>query len=565
MADTQKGLDLSRRESRPKGRNFLLAIAIDEYVHCSRLNNAVADVSAFISLMERRYHFEADCITFIRNAEATKKRIELELLKLIRVVTPQDNLLIYFSGHGRYDPLFGGNWVPVDAGVSEEDWPDYLSNDLIKGYLNRIPSFHTFLIADSCFSGSLFIDKNREKFTGDRRETEASRWGLTSGKREVVSDGPPGHHSPFAAALLDVLEKAEQPPSVMYICHMVLEKVQANEMQTPMGSPLAVKGHQGGQFVFHFRADENTDWAEMKGDPEGCRQYLALYPEGKYRREAEGLLAKTAELKAWEQAVSAKTVYALLDFEEQFPESPQVVSGEVGRLIADLDEVALWSDATQSNTVSAYREYLRRTTLNKFKAEAEAAIEGFRRPKIENRPPQAPRPFLKSEKPAEKNPETSPSPPLVTADKKQAPKADGKMNQPDGSGFPMRWILAGAFGLAVILFWLFWRPDAGPKLPTEQEAFDTSDSLGTIPAYKNFLDQFPDGAYRHKAAAELNKKEQELSRLLNNADVIIHQLNEPGSACPVLDSALMLDPENAKTKALIAELKKHRIECPDPD
>lgn len=250
MADTQKGLDLSRRESRPKGRNFLLAIAIDEYVHCSRLNNAVADVSAFISLMERRYHFEADCITFIRNAEATKKRIELELLKLIRVVTPQDNLLIYFSGHGRYDPLFGGNWVPVDAGVSEEDWPDYLSNDLIKGYLNRIPSFHTFLIADSCFSGSLFIDKNREKFTGDRRETEASRWGLTSGKREVVSDGPPGHHSPFAAALLDVLEKAEQPPSVMYICHMVLEKVQANEMQTPMGSPRPSKGIRAGSLFF---------------------------------------------------------------------------------------------------------------------------------------------------------------------------------------------------------------------------------------------------------------------------------------------------------------------------
>ena len=77
-----------------------------------------------------------------------------KFLKLIKLVKPQDNLVIYFSGHGRHDEHFGGNWVPVEAGIAEEDWPDYLSNDQIKGYLSRINSRHTFLIADSCFSGA---------------------------------------------------------------------------------------------------------------------------------------------------------------------------------------------------------------------------------------------------------------------------------------------------------------------------------------------------------------------------------------------------------------------------
>lgn len=159
----------------PKGRNYLLAIAIDDYRHCSPLNNAVLDVETFIALMKSRYRFEDPDITLIKNEQATKKRIERAFIKLTETIQPEDNLVVYFSGHGRYHPYLGGYWVPVEAGAGDDDWPDYLSNDLIRSYLNGIRSFHIFLIADSCFSGALFIDKSKEKFTGDRRETEPSR------------------------------------------------------------------------------------------------------------------------------------------------------------------------------------------------------------------------------------------------------------------------------------------------------------------------------------------------------------------------------------------------------
>ena len=366
---------LSSPASPPRGTNYLLAIAINDYQHCTKLNNAVLDAEVFIEVMTSRYNFEAVNVTFIKDTEATKRRIEQEFFRLIKTITPQDNLIVYFSGHGRHDEHFGGNWVPVDAGTTDDDWPDYLSNDTIKSYLSKIKSFHTFLIADSCFSGSLFIDKSKEKFSGDRRDTEPSRWGLTSGKKEIVSDGRPGTHSPFATALLDVLRKADQPPGVMRICDLVLEKVAANAQQTPMGSPLQVQGHQGGQLVFYFREDEESEWLQLSSSAEGCRTYLTKYPEGKYRSLAEEIVAKYQYNKAWQQAKIAGTKYALLDFERDFPNSSPVLSGELHRQLVYIEEEELWAEACQFNTVSAYRMYLTRSVLKNHTAEASAAIK----------------------------------------------------------------------------------------------------------------------------------------------------------------------------------------------
>jgi formylglycine-generating enzyme len=321
--------------SPPQGSNYLLAIAINDYLHCSKLNNAVRDAEAFIELMTTRYHFDPKHVTFIKDTEATKRRIEQEFFRLIKAITPQDNLIVYFSGHGRHDEHFGGNWVPVDAGTTDDDWPDYLSNDTIKSYLSKIKSMHTFLIADSCFSGSLFIDKSKEKFSGDRRDTEPSRWGLTSGKKEIVSDGRPGHHSPFATALLDVLRRADQPPGVMRICDLVLEKVVANAEQTPMGSPLQVPGHQGGQMVLYFREDEEADWqaAQQANTRQAYSNFYRQYPHGQYADEALAQLESVEEKEIWEQVPKNREA-ALLRFMRENPTSPYLADAQ--RLIDQL-------------------------------------------------------------------------------------------------------------------------------------------------------------------------------------------------------------------------------------
>ena len=83
----------------PRGKNHLLAIAINAYTHCTPLNNAVYDVEAFIQVLRKRYHFGENHITFLKDAEANKKNIERAFDRLIDRIEPADNLIVYFSGH----------------------------------------------------------------------------------------------------------------------------------------------------------------------------------------------------------------------------------------------------------------------------------------------------------------------------------------------------------------------------------------------------------------------------------------------------------------------------------
>ncbi|AEE54575.1 SUMF1/EgtB/PvdO family nonheme iron enzyme [Haliscomenobacter hydrossis] len=325
----------SSNAASPLGTNYLLAIAINEYQHCSKLSNAVKDVEAFIEVMTTRYQLEPQHVTFIKDTEATKKRIESALDDLIDLIEPQDNLIVYFSGHGRHHERRGGFWVPVEAGQGDKDWPDYLSNVLIKDYLSKIKSFHTFLIADSCFSGSLFIDRSMEKFSGERRDNDPSRWGLTSGKKEIVSDGRPGHHSPFAAALLGILKKADKPLGVVSLCDQVMEIVTANEHQTPMFSPLKVEGHQYGQYVFYFREDEAADWqTTLQADTrQAYSNFYRKYPHSNYADEALAKLELIEEKQIWDQVPKNREA-ALLRFTRENSASPYVA--EAQRLIDQL-------------------------------------------------------------------------------------------------------------------------------------------------------------------------------------------------------------------------------------
>ena len=96
MTEPGKGLEREKdqKNQSPQGKNYLLAIAINDYQHCSKLNNAVRDAEALIKLLTTRYLFDSEHVTFIKDAEATEKRIERAFDKLIDVVTEQDKLVV---------------------------------------------------------------------------------------------------------------------------------------------------------------------------------------------------------------------------------------------------------------------------------------------------------------------------------------------------------------------------------------------------------------------------------------------------------------------------------------
>jgi len=236
-----------------KGKNYLLAIAIDNYKHVSKLNNSVRDTDAVVQLLTTRYQFDAPNIVRLYNAEANEKEIYRELKRLALTLTNEDNLVIYFAGHGVFDNVTKeGFWLPVNAEQDEEG--DYIGNDKIIRYIKAIKARHIFLMADACFSGSL-LTETRSSLT-ERLEEKASRWVLTSGRNEVVSDGKSGKNSPFAASVLEILggKKTESvlvSDIVQYVKKQTAKRTSTK--QVPIGGALFIPQDKGGEFVFHPR------------------------------------------------------------------------------------------------------------------------------------------------------------------------------------------------------------------------------------------------------------------------------------------------------------------------
>ena len=230
-------------------RNYLFVVGIDDYQFWPRLNNAVKDGNDLASVLMSKYQFDFSDITFLKNEQATKNNIYKGLRSLIERVTPKDNLMVYFSGHGHFDELLNeGFWIPADANLDSQ--ADYLSNTSILKIVESIDTQHTLLVADACFSGSLFSDTHRGGYY-EKVDKYKSRWGLASGRLEVVSDGNIGVNSPFSLVLLNFLkENSKDELAVSELIQHVKMKVSELSDQTPIGNPMRMKGDEGGEFIF---------------------------------------------------------------------------------------------------------------------------------------------------------------------------------------------------------------------------------------------------------------------------------------------------------------------------
>jgi WD40 repeat protein len=232
-------------------KNHLLVVGINNYQFWPRLNNAVKDANDLAGILMTKYNFDFSNISVLKDEQATRSNIYNSLRGLIEKISPQDNLVVYFSGHGFFDALLNeGYWIPVDAHLNSAG--DYISNTEILKILNNINSQHTFLVADACFSGALFAD-SRRGYT-ENVEKFKSRWGLTSGRLEVVSDGQVGTNSPFAKRFIQYLSENEKDKfPVSELIQFVKTQVAEDTNQTPIGNPLKTLGDEGGEFVFYKR------------------------------------------------------------------------------------------------------------------------------------------------------------------------------------------------------------------------------------------------------------------------------------------------------------------------
>lgn len=86
----------------------LLVIGLDRYQSADfdSLDNAVSDARQVIDCLQSRYGVDL-AIEPLWNAAATKTNIYAAFTQLLASLGDQDDLIVYFAGHGRQHTLTG--------------------------------------------------------------------------------------------------------------------------------------------------------------------------------------------------------------------------------------------------------------------------------------------------------------------------------------------------------------------------------------------------------------------------------------------------------------------------
>ena len=254
--DPLKGLNVAQAmKSVSVGNYYAFIIGIDKYTgEWPPLQNAVNDAKGVEDLINEKYTFQH--IKTLYNKDASRQNILKEFEWLMNNVTENDNVLIYYSGHGDYnDEMKKGFWVPIDA--STKSMFNYISNEDIKSFLAGIKSKHTLLVTDACFSGDIFRGKtmtipydNTTKYY-QKVYNLSSRKALTSGGVEPVMDAGKDGHSIFTYYFLRALNTNEEKFfDAGQLFNDLKIPVENNSYQTPAYSPVRNTGDEGGQFIF---------------------------------------------------------------------------------------------------------------------------------------------------------------------------------------------------------------------------------------------------------------------------------------------------------------------------
>lgn len=241
------------------GRYHALVIGNNNYPNLPTLKTAVNDARTTAEVLKSKYGFRT---TLLENA--TRYEILSALNTLRESLTEDDNLLIYYAGHGELDHNdLQGYWLPVDA--ESENPANWISNRAISEILNATAARHVMVVADSCYSGAMsrssiarlgksLPEDKRRKWLKTMAKTR-SRTVLTSGGVKPVLDSGGGNHSAFAKAFLQALNSNKGILEGFRIYGQIANQVRQAAArlqieQVPRYSPIRHAGHAAGEFLF---------------------------------------------------------------------------------------------------------------------------------------------------------------------------------------------------------------------------------------------------------------------------------------------------------------------------
>jgi len=252
LVDNKEALkeNLGEEYSGTLPRYFALIVGVSDYKYenlgLPSLAYPVKDANRFKQLLIDHYAFEPKNIRLLENPQRSAVIDAFE--QLSGEITPKDNLLVFYAGHGFYDKEKNfGYWLPSDAKTSTKS--DWISNTIVRDYMSAIPTKHTLLISDACFSGSIFKSRG---VIGDLLQKISemykypSRKAMTSGNLSQVPD-----KSFFTDYLIKRLRDNTDlflPSQTLF--YRIYEPVTNNSPATPQFGVVQGTGDEGGDFIF---------------------------------------------------------------------------------------------------------------------------------------------------------------------------------------------------------------------------------------------------------------------------------------------------------------------------
>jgi len=246
------------------GEYHALIIGIDDYQKWPELQFAHQDAEDIRDILTERYQFEKENVSFLGNSEASLRNIVSVLTNLLTKLTENDNLLVYYAGHGQLDPLTGsGYWIPVDGDAYDETSWIRFSAITEKITAKAVKVKNILLITDSCYGGALTRSgptpgKANPDDLGEQQYLAALSRIVDKPSRQVVASGgfeEVPDQSVFAGILKRNLRENTLPMidvEYMFFKNVMPQLIQIGT-QRPRISKLASGLDIDGQFIFALR------------------------------------------------------------------------------------------------------------------------------------------------------------------------------------------------------------------------------------------------------------------------------------------------------------------------
>jgi hypothetical protein len=243
------------------GRYYALIIGNQDYQLLEHLQTPRTDAERAGQILRDKYGFTVQVIE-----DANDVAMLRALNDLNRVLRPNDNVLIYYAGHGTRlatANVNAGYWLPVNAERPPQD-TFWVANEQVTAHVARLVARRVLVIADSCYAGLLssepseIIFGNEGQFSLDYvkyKLPKRARLVLASGGDEPVLDAGGQGNSIFARAFLDVLTANSGILSTTALFTQVQERVKtgaarSHVTQVPELKAIKAAGHELGDFFF---------------------------------------------------------------------------------------------------------------------------------------------------------------------------------------------------------------------------------------------------------------------------------------------------------------------------